>query len=939
MIALRKAGGRDPVTPFESKEQFIAIFTALWDRIVHTPAIADPLCRTGLLARFKFSDLETDLYVDARGDRLTFYWDSVGSSSRSTAVEQELDPTEVEPRPDVEMILSSETGHRFWIQDLNIPLALASRKIIAKGSVQKALKLLPALKPAFAVYPSILREMGKGDLLANDEKAAKKRRFKLFRGRRKTGYDIKQVPRVPIEFTREVGAVSPKPAPEFARAAVTDGTIGCTARGAGFGETAPTVPRVSDADLLRMMYRIRLFEQHLSEAFKKGEIPTEAIHLSIGQEAIAAAVCMNLRDSDYLNTTHRGHGHILAKGADMSKVMAEIYGKSDGLCRGKGGSMHVTDRERSILGANGIVGAGYLLAMGAGFAIQHARRDDISVVIAGDGSVNQGMFHEAANMISLLRLPVLIVIENNLYGEFTPVERHSAVPMIFKRAEAYGLESRRLDGNNVQSLYEEVRETVRQMRNDGAPRLIECMTYRWHGHMEGEPELYRSQEEKERYMLEDPILRLENEIVQASPERKEKIEQVRNEAEQEVRSAVKFARDSAPPELSTLTTDVYTPDDESLFAGRGGFPKLVKECGTAALGCVIHPARTGFFSRYTAEGGCATLPSLETGPAPPREISVAAAINEAIAEEMARDEKVFLWGEDVTLGGYFNITEGLVARFGKNRIIDTPISENAIVGGAVGAAMAGMRPIVEILFSDFLTCCMDPILNQAAKLRYMTGGQASIPLTIRTPEGSGIGMAAQHSQSMERFFCGIPGLIVVAPSDAYTAKGLLKSAIRSNNPVLFFEHKLLYATIGKVPDSDYTLPLGKARIVREGDDVTIVSHLLGVSISLDAARLLEKSGIHAEVIDLLTLYPMDTETILRSIAKTRHLMTVEEGVGTGGIGSEVIARTAIAAHGLLKAAPVRIAAPECPIPYARNIENAMLPNPENIAVRIERMLA
>jgi pyruvate/2-oxoglutarate/acetoin dehydrogenase E1 component len=192
---------------------------------------------------------------------------------------------------------------------------------------------------------------------------------------------------------------------------------------------------------------------------------------------------------------------------------------------------------------------------------------------------------------------------------------------------------------------------------------------------------------------------------------------------------------------------------------------------------------------------------------------------------------------------------------------------------------------------------------------------------------------------MERFFHGIPGLIVVAPSDAYTAKGLLKSAIRSNNPVLYFEHKLLYASVGNIPDLDYTLPLGKARVVREGDDVTVVSHLLGVSISIDAARLLEKSGIRAEVIDLLTLYPMDTDTILRSIAKTRHLVTVEEGVGTGGIGSEVIARASIAAHNLLKAPPIRIAAPECPIPYARNIENAMLPKPEEIAARVQRLLS
>jgi 2-oxoisovalerate dehydrogenase E1 component len=608
---------------------------------------------------------------------------------------------------------------------------------------------------------------------------------------------------------------------------------------------------------------------------------------------------MNLRDTDYLNTTHRGHGHIIAKGADIKRMMAEIYGKSNGQCEGKGGSMHVTDGERGILGANGIVGAGYLLAMGAGFTIKRENRDDISVVIAGDGSVNQGMFHEAVNMISILELPVLIVVENNLYGEFTSLERHSAVTEIYKRAEAYGVESQRLDGNEVKHVYEEVGGIIEKMRRDGKPRLVELMTYRWHGHMEGDPELYRSNEEKEKYKEEDPIMRLEKQMISSAVANEVEIEQIRNEAKKEIQDSVKFAVESELPEISTLFTNVYTPEDESLFSGEIDNLKESNEL---------------------------------------RDISVAQGVNEAISEEMDRDDRVFLWGEDVTLGGYFNITEGLVDRFGSDRIIDTPISENGIIGGAVGAAMTGMRPIAEILFSDFLTCCMDPILNQASKLRYMTGGQVSIPMTIRSPLGSGIGMAAQHSQSMEKFFFGIPGLIVVAPSDAYTAKGLLKSAIRSNNPVMFFEHKLLYANSGKVPSGEYLLPMGKARVVREGKDVTIVSHLLGVSISLDAAQILDNAGIDAEVIDLTTLYPMDTKTILESVKKTGYLVTVEEGTSTGGIGSEVIARTVLAGFGLLKASPLRIAGPECPIPYARNLENEMLPDPEGVARKIEEAL-
>jgi 2-oxoisovalerate dehydrogenase E1 component len=654
---------------------------------------------------------------------------------------------------------------------------------------------------------------------------------------------------------------------------------------------------VSEVDLLRVMYTIRVFEEHLAKAFRQGDLPTEAIHLSIGQEAVAAGVCLNLRDSDYLNTTHRGHGHIIAKGADLKRMMAELYGKADGLCRGKGGSMHVTDGSIGILGANGIVGAGYLLALGAGFSIKHHQKSDaISVVMAGDGSVNQGMFHEALNMIAVLNLPVLIVVENNRYGEFTSIERHSAVTEIYKRARAYAIESYCFDGNDARLVFGEIEKIINRMRLDAKPRLIELITYRRHGHMEGDPELYRPAEEKEEYIKKDPILRLETELSDQGILDKTEISEIRQAVSEEIEAAVNFALQSELPDAATLTADVYCPEDKNLY--RGSF-----------------------------------VPG-----SPVREMSVAQAINQALAQEMQRDKRVFMWGEDISLGGYFNVTTGLVEIFGQDRILDTPISENALIGGAVGAAMTGMRPVVEILFADFLTCCMDPILNQAAKLRYMTGGQVSIPLTIRTPLGSGIGMAAQHSQSMEKFFFGIPGVIGVAPSDAFTAMGLLKSAVRSNNPVLFFEHKLLYAEAGKVPVDEYTLPIGKARVVREGGDVTIVTFLLGVGVALEAAKHLSDAGIEAEVIDLCTLYPMDSKTILDSVSKTGYLATVEEGTFSGSLGSEIISRTALAGFHLLKAAPVKIAAPECPIPYAKNLENAMLPAAETVAGKIEEAL-
>jgi 2-oxoisovalerate dehydrogenase E1 component len=624
---------------YKDQQEFEAILSNLWGKIFDTPAIVQSVSGVKLIARFRYTDYPVALYIDLSGDAPNYYFNP-----------------ETPVQPDVDMILSSETSHLFWMEDLNVPMAIATRKIIPKGSVQKALKLIPALKPAFAIYPEVLKEFGREDLLQKKAARKSKKRLPMFTFLdlfRKKEIHPNLSPAFPMTFT-----TAPAPAPP---------PLNTAAR------------HFTDKDLLKTMCVIRAFEQHLAAAFTEGKLPTEAIHLSIGQEAVAAGVCMNLRDSDYLNTTHRGHGHIIAKGADLNRMMAELYGKADGLCAGKGGSMHVTDGSRGVLGANGIVGAGYLLAMGAGMTIRHQKRDDISVVIAGDGSVNQGMFHEAMNMIAVFDLPVLVVVENNLYGEFTSLERHSGVTEIYKRADAYGIASMRLDGNNVKEVYAKVGEIIAEMRKDGKPRLLELMTYRWHGHMEGDPELYRDEAEKAAYREQDPIPRLIAEMRDSGTASESEIDAIQKAAEDDVSAAAAFALQAAEPGPAALMTDVYTPEPETAFNG-------------------------------------AITPSGE------KEASMAQAINEAIAEEMEKDDAVFLWGEDVTLGGYFNVTEGLVDRFGKNRIIDTPISEYGIVGGAVGAAMTGMRPVAEILFSDFLTCCMDPIINQAAKLRYMTGG-------------------------------------------------------------------------------------------------------------------------------------------------------------------------------------------------------------------------
>jgi pyruvate/2-oxoglutarate/acetoin dehydrogenase E1 component len=437
---------------------------------------------------------------------------------------------------------------------------------------------------------------------------------------------------------------------------------------------------------------------------------------------------------------------------------------------------------------------------------------------------------------------------------------------------------------------------VGRARRGEGPTLLECMTYRWHGHMEGETALYRSAAEVEEWKGKCPIVRFERALIEDGTLNADAARQLREEAAAAIDQALRFAREAKDPSPVEALSEVYAPEPFELLAG-----------------------------------GFELAPS-----GPPKSMSVA--VNEAIAEEMARDEAVVLLGEDVRLGGYFGVTVGLVERFGKARVLDTPISENAIVGAAVGAAATGLRPICEILFSDFVTTCADPLVNQAAKLRYMSGGQNQAPLVMRTPVGGFIGMAAQHSQCLEGLFAGVPGLIVCAPSDAYSAKGILKSAIRSNNPVLFFEHKLLYADASAVPEAECLLPLGKARIRRRGEHATVVGILYGASLAMAAAEQAEANGISCEVIDPVTLYPLDVETLVDSVRRTGRLLVVEEAHESFGFGARIVAAVVEAAWDALRAPPTRVAALEAPIPYSKPLELAVLPDVGKVVAALRSLV-
>ena len=322
-----------------------------------------------------------------------------------------------------------------------------------------------------------------------------------------------------------------------------------------------------------------------------------------------------------------------------------------------------------------------------------------------------------------------------------------------------------------------------------------------------------------------------------------------------------------------------------------------------------------------------------------RELTMSEALNEALTEEMERDSGVFVVGEDIAaMGGLFQVTSGLLERFGPQRVIDAPISEAAQAGAAVGAALVGCRPVVELQIADFVSLVMDQVVNHAGKWRYMSGGRVTVPFVLRGAVSNGIGMGAQHSQTLEAWFVHAPGLVVIMPSTPYDAKGLLKAAIRDDNPVIFLEKRLLYARPGHVPTGDYVVPIGVADVKREGSDVTIVTYAQGVHLALQAARQVARDGVEVEVVDLRTLKPFDIETVAASVQKTGRLVAVTEAARAGSMASEIVARVTDEVFDSLKAAPVRVAAADTPMPYAGPLERAVLPQVDNVVAAINRVV-
>lgn len=640
-------------------------------------------------------------------------------------------------------------------------------------------------------------------------------------------------------------------------------------------------------EMLRTMVRIRVFESEVHSLYQTGGLKGTA-HSSIGQEAIAAGACHALKAQDFILSHHRGHGHCIAKGASMNRMMAELMGKSDGYCGGLGGSMHIADLDLNILGANGIVGASMGLGLGAALTAQLKQTDSVGIAFFGDGAANEGIFHEALNAASIWKLPLIFMCENNQYGLSMEASRSIAGGSVAKRAAAYGLPGIQIDGNSDIAVFEAVSDAAERARRGGGPTLLEARTYRWDDHnMRPSWPRYRSDDEESAHRKDDPITRTVSSLKKGHKFTEKRFAEILGSAEDEVKAAIDFAQSSPEPG-----------------------PDILAYATSTAIRIVNSSAPV----------------------ASQRKLTYVEAINEALRQEMERDASVFLIGEDIAkIGGIFGATRGLAKKFGDERVIDTPISEQAIAGTAVGAALSGMRPVVEIQIFDFVTHMMDMIVNQAAKLRFMLGGQAKVPVVFRGPQGGGVRLAAQHSQSLEAWFAHVPGLVVLAPSNPYDAKGLLTAAIRDDNPCVFLEHKVLYLGHAQpVPEEPYELPIGRAAIKREGNDITIVAILNMVDRALQAAEELTKKGISAEVIDPRTLRPLDVDTVITSIQKTNRCLIVHEAWRTGGIGAELAAEISERAFDWLDAPVTRLGARDVPMPFSPVLERAVIPSKAEI---------
>jgi len=647
--------------------------------------------------------------------------------------------------------------------------------------------------------------------------------------------------------------------------------------------------------LLRQMLRIRGFEEKCAELYGAEKI-RGFLHLYVGQEAVAVGVMEALGPEDRVVATYREHGHALARGIPPASIMAEMFGKVEGCSRGRGGSMHLFDASRRFYGGHAIVGGGLPVAVGLALADKLAGRPNVSVCFFGEGAVAEGEFHESMNLAALWKLPVLFCCENNQYAMGTALSRSESVTDLSLKATSYGMPAWPVDGMDVLAVEAAARRAVLAVRSGAGPAFLELRTYRFRAHSMFDPQLYREKAEVAEWTERGPVRKLARQM---------RAEGLLEDAELEAHEN----------ELAAELVETVAVAEAGTLEDRKDLCRFV----------------------YSDPSGAAS-PSKSRGSGKTVETSYREAVREALREALQRDERVFLMGEDVgAYGGCYAVSKGLLDEFGPDRIRDTPLCESGFVGAGIGAAMAGLRPIVEVMSVNFSLLALDQIVNNAATLLHMSGGQLNVPIVIRMTTGAGRQLAAQHSHSLEGWLAHIPGLKIATPATLEDARGMLWTALCDPDPVLLFEHNGLYAMSGKLSADCAPVDLEKAAIRRAGEDISLITYGGMLPRVIEAAEALAADGIRAEVVDLRVLRPLDIETILASVGRTHRALIIDEGWCSGSLSAEISARIQEGAFYELDAPVARLCSQEVPIPYAKHLEQAAIPQTEDIVASAKQV--
>ncbi len=651
--------------------------------------------------------------------------------------------------------------------------------------------------------------------------------------------------------------------------------------------------------LLRKMLLIRELEQRSLDLSMA--VPPEVVgsaHFCAGQEAVPVGTVAGLSEADQIVATYRGHGWALASGLSLVEIFGEICHRSIGVNGGRGGSAYMMAPDRRFIGENSIVGAGVPIACGVAMANVASGNGQVVVVSVGEGAFNQGATHEGMAFAAARDLPVLIICENNGWSELTPSSLTFKVDRIAQRASGYGIPGVTIDGTDPVVVRDTIAQAADRARHGRGPVLIECRVPRLWGHYNRDIEHYRLKDEREQARARDPISSFSNKLIATELLTKDTFNELVASVRSEMDKAQKLVFSSPPPDANTARLHVW------------------------------------------AENGTDPASSNSAEAAETKTVSYIQAVNEALSRELETRPEVLVYGEDVGhAGGIFGATRGLQKKFGTDRVFDTPISESAILGSAVGAAMMGMKPIIEIMWADFMLVALDQIINQAANVRYITSGRSGAPIVVRTQQGVTPGSCAQHSQSLEALLAHIPGLRVAVagtPQDAYS---ILRAATASTDPCIIFESRALYQTTGTVNFSDLFEPIGRSRQHKPGRDAVIITWGTMLQVALAASDKLKEQGLDVGVLDLRWLCPLDENGLYAAVkSASGKAIVLHEANQTGGFGAEIVARLHERLGNEISLNVTRVATPDMRIPAAPALQRALLPTAKKVVDEIRRLL-